>query len=172
MGEVGVAVGSSSGYEPGGDPRVRVVVAADDDVVGCDGGDGGGRAVGQPAVGGAQRGVEEDPVAGAVIAVTVPPAGSGHGGCGQLLAVASDRTDPVGEVFAVRVADGKDRELAGAVPVSVCDGCVRERVAGLFRGGVLVFPAVGGADGLTAGDITGAVAGERGTFGRVAADAC
>ena len=90
----------------------------------------------------AEIGVHEDAIAGGVDASRGSPTRPLECRAAELTAGGADGADPIGEVFAVGVADREDRDLLGAVSVGVRDCGVRERVACLERCRVFVFPAL------------------------------
>ncbi len=137
--------------------------------VGCDGAEGAGGAVEHLSVAAAAEvGVHEDAIAGGVDARGGSPARTLECRAAELASGGADGADPIGEVFAVGVADREDRDLLGAVSVGVRDGCVRERVACLEWCRVFVFPALAASDRLALVDVAGAQAGQGALFGGVA----
>ena len=116
----------------------------------------------------AEVGVHEDAITGGVDAWGGSPARALERRAAELTAGGADGADPIGEVFAVGVADREDRDVLGAVSVGVCDCCVRERVASLEWCRVFVFPAVAASDRLALVDVAGAQSGQGALFGGVA----
>ena len=157
MRNVGCAVGAGAGDRVRGQEDLASLVEEHGRTLGRDGAEGAGRPVEHLSVGAAAEvGVHEDAITGGVDARVGSPARALECRAAELAAGGADGADPIGEVFAVGVADREDRDVLGTVPVGVCDCRVRERVAGLEWCRVFVFPAVAVADRLAVVDVAGA----------------
>ena len=132
MRDVGCAVGAGPGDRCRGQEDLASLVEEHGGAVGSDGTEGAGGPVEHRSVGtAAEVGVHEDAITGGVDAWGGSPARTLECRAAELAAGGADGADPIGEVFAVGVADREDRDVLGAVSVGVRDCCVRERVASL-----------------------------------------
>lgn len=95
------------------------------------------------------------------------PPGTREDGAAELSAGDADHADPVGEVFAVAMGDSEHHNLVDTKVVGVGHSRRGEGVTGRCWGLVVVFPAVGAADGLALGDVAAAVDGQSLLFGGV-----
>lgn len=148
---VGGAVGPpASGEGPGQHDFVAAVDHHDEAVV-VDGRDGARRAVVQAPRSPAEAGVEQHAVAGGVLPGLAPPPRSLDDGTRELAPLGAERSDAVGQVLAVGVADGEDRYRCSAVGVRVGHGGPGQSLSGGRRRAEVVFPAGPGAQRLALG---------------------